>query len=114
MMISKAVMALGMGVFVAASAPMLARAETPVLQLDIPSATQPLPGIIAVADGCGWGFYRGPYGACHQYGTGPYPSGYYNTAPSGYYQGGYYAPPAYSWNGCPPGAWRGNWGYCHY
>ncbi len=52
-----------------------------------------------VADGCGARKYRGPGGACHWYGRGPFP-------------GGYYGP--YHWNptGCPPGYWRGPWGHC--
>jgi hypothetical protein len=53
------------------------------------------------ADGCGPGGYRGPGGACHRFGTGPYPSGYF-----GPYRN------AYRWNGCPAGSWRGPWGHC--
>jgi hypothetical protein len=30
-----------------------------------------------VAQGCGGGRYRGPYGSCHRFGTGPYPGGFY-------------------------------------
>jgi hypothetical protein len=55
-------------------------------------STQPA----AAADGCGPGKYRGPGGACHRFGYGPYPAGYYG--PRG--------------NGCPPGYWRGPWGHC--
>jgi hypothetical protein len=55
----------------------------------------------AAADGCGGGRYRGPGGACHRFGRGPYPGGYY-----GSYRN------AYRWNGCPPGYWRGPWGHC--
>lgn len=62
-------------------------------------------GIILAADGCGWGWYRGPGGACHRFGTGPYPGGYY--AP--YYNGYYAINPN---NGCPAGWWRGPWGHC--
>lgn len=56
-------------------------------------------GVEHVADGCGARKYRGPGGACHWYGRGPYP-------------GGYYGP--YMWGGtnCPPGYWRGPWGHC--
>src|SRR5262245_17759777 len=57
--------------------------------------------IVTVADGCGGGRYRGPYGSCHRFGTGPYPAGYF-----GPYRGGPRA------NGCPPGYWRGPWGHC--
>lgn len=56
---------------------------------------------IQIANGCGRGGYRGPYGSCHRFGTGPYPGGY-----SGPYYG------AQRWNGCPPGYWRGPWGHC--
>lgn len=51
----------------------------------------------AADNGCGPGRYRGPGGACHQFGYGPYP-------------GGYAGP--YRSNGCPPGYWRGPWGHC--
>ncbi|WP_413993708.1 GCG_CRPN prefix-to-repeats domain-containing protein [Labrys okinawensis] len=33
--------------------------------------------IVPAAQGCGQGRYRGPYGSCHRYGTGPYPGGFY-------------------------------------
>ena len=33
--------------------------------------------VVQVANGCGPGRYRGPGGACHWYGRGPYPGGYY-------------------------------------
>jgi hypothetical protein len=52
----------------------------------------------AAADGCGPNQYRGPGGACHRFGYGPYPGGYY-----GAYRNG---------NGCPPGYWHGPWGHC--
>ena len=57
------------------------------------------PGVEQVAQGCGPARYRGPGGACHRYGTGPYPGGYYGR---------------YVWTGneCPPGYWRGPWGHC--
>lgn len=57
--------------------------------------------VLRVANGCGPGGYRGPYGACHSYGTGPFPGGYYGPFRN-----------AWSWNGCPPGYWRGPWGHC--
>lgn len=53
-----------------------------------------------VANGCGPNRYRGPGGACHRFGTGPFPGGYYGRRP------------AYRGNGCPPGYWRGPWGHC--
>lgn len=68
---------------------------------------QPAPGanIILAADGCGPGWYRGPYGACHAFGTGPYPGGYWG--PRQYYRP-YYAYNGYfTYNGCPAGYWRG-------
>lgn len=55
--------------------------------------------VVQVANGCGPGGYRGPYGSCHSYGTGPYP-------------GGYFGPFQNAGNGCPPGFWRGPWGHC--
>ena len=55
----------------------------------------------AAANGCGPASYRGPYGSCHRFGTGPYPGGY---------NGPYHN--AYRWNGCQPGYWRGPWGHC--
>jgi hypothetical protein len=57
--------------------------------------------VIQVANGCGRGGYRGPNGACHSFGTGPYPRGYF---------GPYHN--AWRWNGCPRGYWRGPWGHC--
>jgi hypothetical protein len=55
----------------------------------------------AAADGCQPGWYRGPGGACHRFGNGPYPGGHF-----GPYRN------AYRWNGCPQGYWRGPWGHC--
>jgi hypothetical protein len=55
------------------------------------------PMVVQIANGCGPNRYRGPGGACHLYGRGPYPGGYYG------WRGG---------NGCPPGYWRGPWGHC--
>jgi hypothetical protein len=55
------------------------------------------PPIVLVAEGCGPGRWRGPWGGCR--GPGP---------------GAWYAPPPvyYGGNGCPPGSWRGPWGHC--
>jgi len=62
--------------------------------------------VVPVADGCGAGRYRGPYGSCHRFGAGPYPNGYW-----GHPQ--WYRPwTGVTWNGCPPGFWRGPWGHC--
>ena len=57
-----------------------------------------------VAQGCGPGGWRGPWGGCRDtpY-TGPLPGGGF-AAP--------YGRPAYYGNGCPPGYWRGPWGHC--
>ena len=111
MMISKAVLALGLGAFIA-SAPVMARADSAVLQPAVATTAQPQAGIIEVSDGCGWGWYRGPGGACHPYGRGPYPGGYYGPSYYAPYPGSYYPQPAYGWNGCPVGFWRGPWGHC--
>jgi hypothetical protein len=58
------------------------------------AATEPA----AARDGCGPNRYRGPGGACHWFGNGPYPGGYYGPRRAG--------------NRCPPGYWRGPWGHC--
>jgi hypothetical protein len=57
------------------------------------------PSVELVADDCGANKYRGPGGACHRYGTGPYP-------------GGYYGRHIWGATSCPPGYWRGPWGHC--
>jgi hypothetical protein len=53
--------------------------------------------VTPVAEGCGWGRSRGPWGGCR----GP-----------GYAPGYAYAPQPWGGNGCPPGYWRGPWGHC--
>ncbi|WP_408901817.1 GCG_CRPN prefix-to-repeats domain-containing protein [Roseomonas gilardii] len=55
--------------------------------------------IIPVAEGCGPGRWRGPWGGCR----GPGPGYWYAPPPPPVYYGG---------NGCPPGFWRGPWGHC--
>jgi hypothetical protein len=84
-----------------AAAGMLAVAAGPA------SAAQalPSPGLVAadvvpVAEGCGWGRWRGPWGGCRGSGWSPPPA--------------YYGPglARSAWNGCPPGFWRGPWGHC--
>jgi hypothetical protein len=72
----------------------------------LPSEAMPLPEsssqsslLVQVADGCGGGRYRGPGGACHPFGRGPFPGGYHGA----YRQ---------ARNGCAPGSWRGPWGHC--
>ncbi|MBN8996922.1 MAG: hypothetical protein J0H94_17020 [Rhizobiales bacterium] len=68
--------------------------------MTLPSITSDS-AVIQVANGCGPNKYRGPYGACHKYGTGPYPNGYHGKFVN-----------SWKWNGCPPGYWRGPWGHC--
>ncbi len=96
MRVSASLMALGLGASVFLAHPVEAKAQT---AMD--------PNIVLVADGCGPGGYRGPGGACHRFGYGPYPYGYYSHPAAGWY-----APPAVGWNGCPAGWWRGPWGHC--
>jgi hypothetical protein len=95
MRVSASLLALGLGVSVFMAHPVMARAQS---AMD--------PNIVLVADGCGPGWYRGPGGACHRFGYGPYPNGYYS------HPAGWYAPPAYGPDGCPAGWWRGPWGHC--
>lgn len=64
-----------------------------------PSPITSLAPVIPVAEGCGWGRWRGPWGGCRGPGWGPAPApGYFGPRPG--------------WNGCPPGFWRGPWGHC--
>ena len=58
-----------------------------LLALSSPSKSMPVPRfgdgssvLVRIADGCGPGRYRGPGGACHPFGRGPYPDGYWGTA----------------------------------
>ena len=55
----------------------LAGAATPSQALPVLSGAEGSSMIIKVANGCGPRGYRGPNGACHSYGTGPYPGGYH-------------------------------------
>nr|WP_246565184.1 hypothetical protein [Ancylobacter sonchi] len=70
------------------------------------AATLPSPDALVtkVAQGCGPGAWRGPWGGCRDtpY-TGPLPGGGYAVPPGA---------PVYYGNGCPPGWWRGPWGHC--
>jgi hypothetical protein len=80
-----------------------------------PMATPTGAPIVLAADGCGAGWYRGPGGACHRFGWGPYPYGYYRPAPVYVAPPVVYAPPPVVYvqpNGCPMGYWRGPWGHC--
>ena len=69
-------------------------------------------GTAHAAQGCGFGAYRGPYGACHLDGTGPYPYGYANPYRYAYAPPpvAYYPAPGYYYH---PGYWRGRWGTYH-
>ena len=78
---------------IAAPASVLTKAAFSAQDLDAASS------IIPVAEGCGPGRWRGPWGGCR--GAGP---GYWYAPPP---------PPAYyGAGGCPPGFWRGPWGHC--
>src|ERR1700742_2526748 len=77
----------------------LATAASPSQAMPIARPLDASSSICEVADGSGAGRYRGPGGACHRFGYGPYP-------------GGYGGPHRNPWNGCPPGFWRGPWGHC--
>lgn len=77
-----------------------------------PAAAIPVgPGVFApphasalvapAAQGCGPGWWRGPWGHCRH-------TPYYGPLPGGGYSSPYY----YAGNGCPPGWWRGPWGHC--
>ncbi len=54
-----------------------ATACSQVQAMPIEPLSEASPMVVQVADGCGGGRYRGPGGACHWYGRGPYPGGYY-------------------------------------
>lgn len=55
--------------------------------------------VTPVAQGCGAGAWRGPWGHCRDTPYyGPMPGGGYKVGPVG--------------NGCPAGYWRGPWGHC--
>ena len=87
----------------------LAMTAAPTQAMPFLSSADRSPMIMQVANGCGPGRYRGPGGACHPFGRGPYPGGYW-----GPYRYPYGAPYrlVYGGNGCPPGYWRGPWGHC--
>lgn len=79
------------------------------LAYSLPAAAAPmapLPGVegltIQVAEGCGPGRWRGPWGHCRS-------TPYYGQMPDGSWVA---VPRRYAGNGCPPGWWRGPWGHC--
>ena len=92
-MTSKMLLALAVGAVVSVCAAGTTQAQS--LALD--SMVQSPARLIYVADGCGPGRYRGPGGACHRFGYGPYPGGYYTQRPR-------------HWNPCPPGYHLGRGG----
>ena len=96
-MTSKTLLALAAGALMAFGTAGASQAQS----LSFDAMGQPSAGLIYVADGCGGGWYRGPGGACHRFGRGPYPGGYY--APG-------YGPAPYYWNPCPPGYHLGRGG----
>ena len=66
----------------------------------VPAASSASSMVIQVAEGCGPGAWRGPWGGCR---TTPY----YGPLPGGYYQ----EMPSVQ-QSCPIGYWRGPWGHC--
>ena len=68
---------------------------------------------LPVAEGCGWGRWRGPWGGCRD-------TPYYGRLPDGGWAGGPPAAPPGDmgrWGshwGCPPGWWHGPWGHCRH
>jgi hypothetical protein len=86
------------GILLSSSIAFFAVSSADAMPINDGATTSPL--IVNVADGCGGGRYRGPGGACHRFGRGPFPGGYWGS----YTNSG--------WNGCPPGSWRGPWGHC--
>lgn len=98
MQLSMAKVTLCAGLLMASITPSSALPVTPSL----PSLSTP-DLVVPVANGCGGGRYRGPGGACHRYGTGPFPGGY--NGPYGH---------SYPVNhGCGAGRYRGPYGSCH-
>jgi hypothetical protein len=80
---------------------------TPVSAFPLQSDLIPAPEITLVDQGCGPGWWRGPWGHCRDtpY-SGNLPGGGYGTNIGENYSYGY------SGNGCAPGWWRGPWGHC--
>ena len=55
-------------------------AAVPAQAMPFPSLSDERPGVTLIAQGCGPGWYRGPYGHCHPMGYGP-PRPYYHPYP---------------------------------
>lgn len=77
----------------------IAAFSTPSQAMPVAAAPGWFASVVHVADGCGQGRYRGPGGACHRFGRGPYPGGNF----AGSHRG----------EGCGPGRYRGPGGACH-
>ncbi|WP_432207908.1 GCG_CRPN prefix-to-repeats domain-containing protein [Ancylobacter polymorphus] len=88
--------------FGALATPAMAAPAAP--QAPLALAAKVGPHITPVAQGCGPGAWRGPWGGCRD-------TPYYGPLPGGGYAGPPGAPVYYG-NGCPPGFWRGPWGHC--
>lgn len=90
-----------------AAVTLMASAASPAFSFPLQSGTGLTAPVIPVAEGCGWGRWRGPWGGCRDtpY-TGPLPGGGYAPAP------GVVVPGPWAGNGCPPGYWHGPWGHC--
>jgi hypothetical protein len=52
----------------------------PAQAMPFPSVSEARPGVTLIAQGCGPGWYRGPYGRCHPMGYAP-PAPYYRPYP---------------------------------
>lgn len=85
---------------------LLAVSYASAMAFTVPATFDPSEGgvVLPVAQGCGPGGWRGPWGGCRYapY-VGPLPGGGWVRPRFGY---GYFG------NGCPPGFWRGPWGHC--
>ncbi len=69
---------------------------------------QPDDHLLRVDQGCGPGWWRGPWGHCRNTPfSGRLPGGGFGTNVGESYWNGYSTD-----NGCPPGWWRGPWGHC--
>lgn len=87
---------LWLGALAALPASAMPLAQSPVSQAAI---------LTPVAQGCGPGWWRGPWGHCRD-------TPYTGRMPG---RGWVYdLPPTYGYfgNGCPPGYWHGPWGHC--
>ncbi len=80
----------------------VAALSLPVEAMPIQSAmsSDASPYLTLVAQGCGYGRWRGPWGHCRS-------TPYYGPLPGGGYK-------PYYGGGCPPGWWRGPWGHCRH